>query len=136
MIDYTKGWLREVHGHNKNYEAILSAQTVLFYFNMILRQVILWLVLGPTLYFSFYFVAVASNIAILAHINYYCHQKREDGSVEVVNLDHNLYYKFANFVTSGGYYHKNHHLNMSLLDPREYKRKERKLFTVRALKHA
>jgi fatty acid desaturase len=136
MIAHTKGWLREVHGHNESYETILAVQTVLFYLNLFLRQALLLLLLGPAFYISFYLVAVSSNIGILAHINYYCHQKRADGSVEVVNLDHNLYYKAANFVTGGGYYHKNHHLNMRLLDPRNYKRKERRLFTVQAMNHA
>lgn len=131
MIRHTKAYLREVHGHNKNFESILSTQTVLFYINLILRQLILYTVLGPTFYIAFYLVCVASNIAILAHINYYCHREDEQGTVEVLNLNHNLYYKVANFVTSGGYFHKNHHMNVNLIDPRVLDTAEKPFYTVR-----
>ena len=131
MIEHTKEYLRDTHGHQSNYELILGAQTVVFYFNLIARQVFLFLLLGPSFYVCFYLVAVSSNIAILAHINYTCHRDLPDGSVEVFNLDHNLYYRFANFITMGGYYHKNHHLNLSLFDPRKYSRGDRRLLTVK-----
>ena len=133
MIQHTKAYLREVHGHHKNYETILSAQTVLFYINLFLRQAILYTLLGPTFYIAFYLVCVASNIAILAHINYFCHQEKEDGSVEVLNLNHNLYYKAANFVTSGGYFHKNHHMNVNLIDPRVLEKVEKPLYTLKPI---
>ncbi|MDD4976924.1 MAG: fatty acid desaturase [Bacteriovorax sp.] len=131
MIARTKDYLLFVHGKNKHYKVILNTQTVIFYINLILRLIFWFLLLGPHFFLFFYLPAVASNILILAHINYVCHRDFEDGSVEVFNMDHNLYYKIANFITIGGYYHKSHHLKLNLFDPRNYKGKiDRPLLTI------
>ncbi|MDD4973283.1 MAG: fatty acid desaturase [Bacteriovorax sp.] len=131
MISRTKEYLEFVHGKNRHYKTILHAQTVIFYINLILRLVFWFLLLGPEFFIFFYLPAVTSNILILAHINYVCHRDFKDGSVEVFNMNHNLYYKIANFITIGGYYHKSHHLKLNLFDPREYKSKnDRPLLTV------
>lgn len=132
MIKYTKVFLREAHREHKNYETILLSQTIVFYLNMGLRLVCWYLLFGPTLFVFFYLPAVLSNITILAHINYVCHRDLPDGSVEVFNLDHNLYYKIANFITIGGYYHKNHHQNFNLFDPRKLQKKKARLFTIQS----
>ena len=79
------------------------------------------------MFFIFYVPSFMGMVGIFAHINYACHRDHEDGSVEIVNLNHNLYYKIANFITLGGYYHKNHHLNMNLFDPRELNTKRSKV---------
>jgi fatty acid desaturase len=123
MIVHTKQYLRFKHGHHKNYEKILFSQSIVFYINLILRQIIWLYVFGSKLYLLFYLPALFSNILILAHINYVCHRDFDDGSVEIFNLDHNLYYKVANFITMGGYYHKSHHLSLNYFDPRNYKGK-------------
>jgi fatty acid desaturase len=132
MITHTKDYLIDRHGKNDNYEKILSTQSVIFYMNLVLRQICWFMLLGPALYIAFYLPAVLSNILILAHINYVCHRDNDDGSVEIFNLNHNLYYKIANAITFGGYYHKSHHLHLSLFDPRDYAglKLERALITV------
>ncbi|MGZ3789395.1 MAG: fatty acid desaturase [Bacteriovorax sp.] len=131
MIAKTKEYLVFVHGKNKHYQAILNAQTVVFHINLVLRLAFWFLLFGPESFLFFYLPAVVSNILILAHINYTCHRDFEDGSVEVFNMDHNLYYKIANFITFGGYYHKNHHLKLNLFDPRVYRsNNDRPLLTV------
>ena len=49
--------------------------------------------------------------------NYYTHEQQPDGSVEVVNLDMNLYYRFCNTFLFGVFYHKNHHDKPNLFNP-------------------
>lgn len=132
MIKHTKEYLRDTHTETENYEHILRAQTIVFHANVLLRLVAWFLIFGPALFVCFYLPAVLSNITILAHINYVCHRDHEDGSVEVFNMDHNFYYKLANFVTMGGYYHKNHHEHLSLFDPRTAKDKKRRLLTIKS----
>ncbi len=132
MIVATKGWLRERHGHEEKYETLMEAQTVIFHINLVLKIVLWHTVFGTDLFLAFYVPALLANYGILAHINYVCHRENEDGSVEIVNLNHNLYYKFANFITFGGYYHKNHHLRLNVFNPMkmESARAEEKLFTI------
>lgn len=124
MIQTTKQFLFQVHGKEKNYHSIMNAQVVVFHLNLVLRLLIWYLILGKTLFYTFYIPGFLTIVTIFAHINYVCHRDLEDGSVEVVNLDHNLYFKVANFFTMGGYFHKNHHLNMKAFNPK-YVRKYR-----------
>ncbi len=132
MIVATKGWLRERHGHEEKYETLMEAQTVIFHINLVLKIVFWHTVFGTDLFLAFYVPALLANYGILAHINYVCHRENEDGSVEIVNLNHNLYYRFANFITFGGYYHKNHHLRLNVFNPMkmESARVEERLFTI------
>lgn len=118
MIATTKKYLRMTHGHHENYEDIMTLQILVFHINLVLRLTIWYLLLGPTLFWLVYIPGILTIVAVFAHINYNCHVEHEDGSVEIVNLNHNLYYKVANFFTMGGYYHLNHHKNMNLFDPR------------------
>lgn len=122
-------YLRACHQGEPGYEFIARGEAVLFHLNLVLR-VLLWFVLcGPTLFVSGYVVSIISNVSILAHINFACHRNHDDGSIEVVNLDHTLYYRLANLVTSGGYFHKNHHLYPRLFDPRAAATPAEPLFT-------
>lgn len=124
MIKTTKEFLNKIHGHEKNYQSIMNAQVIVFHLNLILRLVVWYLLLGKTLFFFFYIPGFITIVTIFAHINYVCHRDLEDGSVEVVNLNHNLYFKVANFFTIGGYFHKSHHLNMKAFDPRQVHKKK------------
>ncbi|MFT6068002.1 MAG: fatty acid desaturase [Bacteriovoracaceae bacterium] len=132
MIKNTKEFLRDTHKNIESYETILTLQSFVFHTNMILRLAAWFMIFGPALFLFFYLPAVISNIAILAHINYVCHRDLDDGSVEVFNMNHNAYYKLANFVTMGGYFHKNHHQNLSLFDPRKLNNEKERLLTLKA----
>jgi len=118
MIKTTKKYLNSVHGEKENYATIMMIQTAIFHVNLVLRAAIWYALLGKFLFLVFYLPTFITIVCIFAHINYNCHQEREDGLIEIVNLDHNVYYKVANFFTMGGYYHKNHHLNMKLFNPK------------------
>lgn len=121
MIKATKKYLRMKHGHNSDYEKIMLAQSVVFHLNLALRLGLWYLLLGKFLFLTFYLPGFMSIVAIFAHINFVCHQEKEDKTIEIMNLDHNLYYKFANFFTMGGYYHKNHHKNERSFNPKYLK---------------
>lgn len=132
MIVATKGWLRERHGEDQNYETLMQGQTVIFHINLVLKIVLWHSIFGTDLFLAFYIPALLANYGILAHINYVCHRENEDGSVEIVNLNNNLYYRFANFITFGGYFHKNHHLRLNVFNPAKMDtaKTEVRLFTV------
>lgn len=133
MIRETKGWLRERHGERRDYEFFMNVQIVMFHLGLVLKLFLWQKLFGTELFVSFYLPSLISNYAILAHINYVCHRDHADGSVEIVNLNHNLYYKFANFITFGGYFHKNHHIRLSAFNPAKLSgdRYERPYFSVK-----
>lgn len=122
--------LRKLHEHRPDAARTRLLEVVLFQANLVMRVAFFYLLLGPNLFLSFYVVSIVSDVAILAHINFACHRNNADGSVEVVNLSGNLYYRVANFVTTGGYFHKNHHLRPGLFDPRQLETDPRPLLTV------
>lgn len=119
MIKTTKIFLNKVHGNKSNYALIMQAQIIVFHLNLLLRLGIWYLLLGKTLFFSFYLPGFFTIVTIFAHINYTCHKDLHDGTVQIVNLNHNLYYKIANFFTMGGYFHYNHHLNLKVFNPQK-----------------
>lgn len=122
--------LRKLHGHRPDAARTRLLEVLLFQANLVMRVAFFYLLFGPNLFLSFYVVSVVSDVAILAHINFACHRNHADGSVEVVNLSGNLYYRVANFVTRGGYFHKNHHLRPGLFDPRDFDGDARPMFTL------
>lgn len=120
IISCTKKHLFSFHGHHNDYHSVMNMQVVVFHLNMIAKFAFWYALLGKTLFFAFYLPGMASLIAVYAHINYVCH--RDNGeSVDILNLNHNLYYKVANFFTIGGYYHRNHHINMRSFNPQTLK---------------
>lgn len=123
-------FLDDTHGKSPHYGAVRVGEALLFHANLALRVACIAVLLGPALFLAFYVPSILSDIAILAHINYVCHRDRPDGSVEIVNLDHNLYYRLTNWVTCGGYFHKSHHLRPHLFDPRTFDPGPRPLFTL------
>jgi len=122
--------LFKLHGHTPGHLLVRVAEVLLFAANLLLRVAAFYLLLGPTRFLAFYVPSIVSDVAILAHINFACHRNRPDGAVEVVNLTGSLYYRFANFVTTGGYFHKNHHLRPELFDPRTLDADPVELLTV------
>lgn len=109
--------LRDRHGA-RHTPLHWHAETVLFHVLLLLRAACWFVWLGPEVFLTFYVPSVMSNVAILAHINFVCHRDRPDGTVELVDLTDTLYYRLANFVTTGGYHHRSHHLHPRLFDPR------------------
>ncbi len=78
----------------------------------------LFVLLGPFYFCLFYLPSYVANVLFLASFNYFTHAQKDDGSVEMVNLDDKLYYKFCNRFLFGVFWHKNHHLKPKLFNPR------------------
>lgn len=95
----------------------LSLQEKLFNIGIISRVVFMFLLLGPELFLLAYIPVYLTNIFVFAHINYATHIENENGDSEIINLDNNLYYKYVNKVSLGGYFHKSHHRNPQVLNP-------------------
>lgn len=117
MIKRAQKFLFMTHGHHPDYQRIMQTQVAVFHFNLLLRALCWYLLLGPTLFTFFFLPAFFAIVFVFAHINYVCHRD-DQGEIEIVNIDHNLYYKVVNFFTMGGYYHLNHHLNMKAFNPK------------------
>ncbi len=94
--------------------AVLVTFTVMAACNLLLW----YLLLGPVGFLFFYVPSYVVNHLLFAHINYYAHPKEEDGSTRPGNLDHNAYYKIANALWCGIYYHGNHHRKPQLFNPK------------------
>lgn len=112
-------------GDHPKAERIWATQQMLLPLNRVLRAWILLLLVGPVGFVLFMIPSFIANHLTFAHINFYTHAQREDGTVEILNLDHNWIYKLLNVVMIGGYFHKNHHLAPSLFNPAHYRGRAR-----------
>ena len=126
----TVQYQRELFGDDPAFERTMSLQNIGFNVNYLLRVTFWYFVLGPELFLVYQIPFIISSVLILAHINYINHRNLPDGSVEVVNYNHNLYYKVANFFSFGGYYHKAHHLNQKLFNPQRATDNGTRMFTI------
>nr|BDT28511.1 fatty acid desaturase [Bacteriovorax sp. HI3] len=108
----------EFHGHTKKNQRIFKAATLMHYAGIFLKLTLWFLILGPTLFVFFFIPAIIAYTLAFAHINYITHVVDEHGEIQIINVDSNLYYKFINFIGSGVYYHKNHHLKPHLFNPK------------------
>lgn len=86
------------------------------------RSAFLLLLLGPKVFVLCFMVSKVVNAVWYAHFNYYTHRPTADGKMEILNLDHNWYYRLINATMAGVYYHKNHHFKPILFDPRRLDR--------------
>ncbi len=89
-----------------------------------LRAAFLLILLGPKVFVLCFIVSKMVNMIWYVHFNYYTHRPTGDGRMEILNLDHNLYYKLMNATMAGVYYHKNHHAKASLFDPRSFDKED------------
>lgn len=106
-----------VHGRSPGTYGIMASQMIFYYIGLGFRALIWFTLLGPTLFLAFYIPAYLTNLVVFAHINFATHVTRENGDVEIINLNHNLYYRIMNVLSSGAYFHKNHHLRPKLYNP-------------------
>lgn len=106
------------HGDTKFNRFLFEVIVVLHFINVPMRLLMWLFLLGPTLFVAFFIPSYAFHMFVFAHINYVTHETKDDGSVHLYNLDSNLYYKFVNYFGSGVYYHKNHHENPSVYNPK------------------
>lgn len=104
-----------------------SAQTkwlhrgvLITFLGMVACHLLMWyLLLGPVGFLLFYIPSLIANHLLFSHINYYAHPVNpETGETEASNMTSNLYYKLANLMWFGIYYHGNHHRKPTLFNPK------------------
>ncbi len=110
---------KKYHGESLFNKYLFGFSMFLHFLNVPLRVAAWLFLLGPTLFVTFFVPSYLFHMFVFSHINYVTHETKDDGTVELYNLDSNLYYKFVNFFGSGVYYHKNHHLFPSRYNPQK-----------------
>jgi fatty acid desaturase len=108
-------------GDNDKTRRSIKIQLVLFNIGIALRILFWVLLLGAKFFILFYLPVYMANVFVFAHINFVAHTERADGSSEIINLNHNYYYKIVNFLSFGGYFHKSHHLKPGAFNPQKVK---------------
>jgi len=119
-IEVLKNVYRQNHGATSESELNLKRQTAFHQIGILLKILFIFIAFGPTLFVSFYIVSYLAYFFGFAHLNYISHLPDEDGEIRVKNHSEGLFYQVMNVLTSGGYYHKNHHLNPKLYNPSHY----------------
>ncbi len=108
----------ELMGKTKATEIAWSAIVFLSPITRYARVLFLMLILGPTFFIFFYVPFKIANALIYIDFNYRTHRPNKEGVFEVLNLNHNFWYKLLNLISFGSYFHKNHHKNPSLFNPK------------------
>lgn len=85
----------------------------------ILKVAFWFLLLGPSAFTFFFVSSIVLKMLHYAWFNYATHRPSGERN-DTVNLNKHLY-KLVNAVSFGLYYHRNHHLNPKLFDPRKFK---------------
>lgn len=92
--------------------------------NRFLRVFFILLLLGPSGFIFFYVPFKLANTLIYADFNYRTHRPQDSGGYEIININHNGWYKFLNMISCGSYFHKNHHKSPTLFNPKNMATKE------------
>lgn len=111
-------------GRNKKTYSIMALQMIFYYIGLLSRLAVWFILFGPSLFVAIFLPAYVTNLLVFAHINYATHREDENGEMEIVNLNHNFYYKVVNFFGAGAYYHLNHHKYPNLYNPKSMEKEE------------
>ncbi|MBY0412831.1 MAG: fatty acid desaturase [Bdellovibrionales bacterium] len=114
------------HSKSTRTKILYNSSICMHYAGIFLRLGLWFLLLGPTLFISFFIPAFFFYVFAFAHVNYITHIIDEEGKAQIININSNIYYKLINFIGSGVYYHKNHHLNPRCYNPKYYKVQKRR----------
>ena len=109
---YLENW-----GDTEQSQRIWTLNLVLLFVCRFLKTLFWFALLGPKLFALVFVPSYISYIYLFASFNYFTHHEKNDGSVEILNLDNNWYFKFCNRTLFGVFYHKNHHLKPRLFNP-------------------
>jgi len=106
----------------------LQRANLTVFFAMAATNLLFWyLLLGPAGFLFFYVPSYIANHLIFIDINYTAHPADPaTGETAAANLNHNAYYKIANALWFGIYFHGNHHRKPLLFNPRYMPVREQK----------
>jgi fatty acid desaturase len=109
---------REHWGQNRT-TRIMQKWVMIVFPLMVAANLLFWyMLLGPAGFLFFYIPSYISNHLLFVDVNYSAHPKDESGNSKPANLNHTLYYKIANALWFGIYFHGNHHRRPLLFNPR------------------
>lgn len=111
----------EKWGESKQSIRAWKIQNYLILCSRFVKTFFLFALFGPKIFTLLYLPSYLSSVFLFAAINYFTHVEKEDGTIEILNLDHHWYYKICNAIFFGVMYHKNHHLRPKLFNPRDMK---------------
>ena len=111
----------DIWGTAPKYKRIWKGVQVSAPFVRYARVLFLFLLLGPSWFIFLYMPLKLLAVFMYAHFNYFTHRPLGKNQFEILNLNEGISYKLLNLVTFGSYFHKNHHKNPSLFDPRKLK---------------
>jgi fatty acid desaturase len=113
---YLKKW-----GDTEKSKTAWKLQENLLVSSRFVKIIFLFSLLGPKIFVLLFLPSYLSNVFLFAAFNYFTHRTNHSGITEILNLDHNWYYKFCNKTLFGVFYHKNHHLRPKLFNPMNMK---------------
>jgi len=128
---------REHWGNSKATRLMQQAGLVMFA-AMAASYLAFWfLLLGPVGFLLFYIPSYIANHLLYVDINYTAHPVNpETGQTAAANLNHTLYYKIANALWFGIYFHGNHHRKPLLFNPRHMPERVQSAASAEAVKQA
>jgi fatty acid desaturase len=94
---------------------------VLLFMNRYLRGAVMLLLFGPIAFVFLILTSYVAQMLFYVHFNWATHQIEADGHVVIKNRVEGAYYHVMNSLLFGMYYHRNHHLCPTLVDPRNYR---------------
>jgi stearoyl-CoA desaturase (delta-9 desaturase) len=108
------------HWGNTPQTRLLQTAGLFMLVTMISFNLLFWfLLLGPAGFLFFYVPSYVANHLLYIDINYSAHPVNpQTGQTAATNLNHTLYYKLANALWFGIYFHGNHHRKPLLFNPR------------------
>ena len=107
------------HGSNKDSKKNIQNQLIFYKIGFVLKLSFWFLLLGPLGFILFYTPTFLSYFFGFAHLNYISHSLDEHNEEVMHNHDGGILFSFLNIMTSGGYYHKNHHKHPGLYNPKK-----------------
>lgn len=114
------------HGETEESKKNIELQIKTYKIGVLLKIAFWFLLFGPVGFVLFFVPSYLSYFFGFAHLNYISHQPDESGEVVVKNHKGGAFFNIMNIITSGGYYHKNHHLYPSYYNPSKVRVKEEK----------
>lgn len=84
----------------------------------ILRVSLWFVLLGPLYFMLFYIPSQIASMLLYTHFNYFTHRPDSNGKYVPINCENRGLIRILNTLTFGAYYHKNHHENPGLFNPK------------------
>ncbi len=107
--------------HKKNFETFVIFHTsLLFHFiSIFLKVILLFILIGKNAFILYFIPAYLVYIYVFVDVNYSTHVlDKKDNKIKILNLNESYLQKYVNWVGLGIYFHKNHHLNKKMVNPK------------------